>query len=88
VIPKIVPNFVLLDKAPELDPEPKRWVSAKWKPDFPWLTNAERVCAEITLKQSDEIIGQKALPQRQKLKAAGRARGVNERRGRGASHSR
>jgi hypothetical protein len=25
-----------------------------WKPVFPWLTNAERVCAEIMLKTKSE----------------------------------
>jgi hypothetical protein len=40
----------------EHDPDPKDRVGAKWRPAFPELTNAERVCAEIMLKQGDEIM--------------------------------
>jgi hypothetical protein len=40
----------------EHDPDPKGRVSAKWEPVFPQLTNAERVCAEIMLKQRDDAM--------------------------------
>jgi hypothetical protein len=39
----------------ERDPDPKGRVSAKWEPVFP-RDKRESVCAEITLKQRDEIM--------------------------------
>jgi hypothetical protein len=49
-------NQGLLKPTSEHDPDPKGCVSAKWKPVFPWLTNAERVCPEIRLKRRDKIM--------------------------------